>query len=31
MIAGGHLERVTQGLWAGAGLVLSGALILVLA
>ena len=31
VIAGGHLERVTAGLWAGAGLVVSGALVLVVA
>jgi drug/metabolite transporter, DME family len=31
VIAGRHLERVTAGLWVGAGLVVSGALILVVA
>ncbi|HSD77221.1 MAG TPA: EamA family transporter [Solirubrobacteraceae bacterium] len=31
VIAGRHVERVTAGLWAGAGLVVSGALILVVA
>jgi drug/metabolite transporter (DMT)-like permease len=31
VIAGRHLERVTLGLWAGAGLVVAGALILVVA
>lgn len=31
IIAGRHLERVTLGIWAGAGLVISGALILVTA
>jgi drug/metabolite transporter, DME family len=31
VIAGRHIERVTAGLWAGAGLVISGALILVTA
>ena len=31
IIAGRHVERVTAGLWAGAGLVVSGALILVVA
>jgi drug/metabolite transporter (DMT)-like permease len=29
VIAGRHVERVTLGLWAGAGLVVTGALILV--
>lgn len=29
IIAGRHLERVTLGIWVGAGLVISGALILV--
>lgn len=31
VIAGRHIERVTLGLWAGAGLVLSGALVLIAA
>jgi drug/metabolite transporter (DMT)-like permease len=31
VIAGRHVERVTLGLWAGAGLVVSGALVLVAA
>jgi drug/metabolite transporter (DMT)-like permease len=31
IIAGRHLEQVTVGLWAGAGLVISGALVLVAA
>ena len=31
IIAGRHIERVTAGLWAGAGLVISGALILLTA
>lgn len=31
IVSGRHLERVTAGLWAGAALVVSGALILVLA
>ena len=31
VIAGRHVEHVTPGLWAGAGLVVSGALILVAA
>jgi drug/metabolite transporter (DMT)-like permease len=31
VIAGRHVENVTLGLWAGAGLVVSGALILVVA
>jgi drug/metabolite transporter (DMT)-like permease len=31
IIAGRHVERVTAGLWAGAGLVISGALILLTA
>src|SRR5215216_5641868 len=31
LVAGRHLEHVTAGLWAGAGLVVSGALILVVA
>ena len=31
IVAGRHLERVTLGLWAGAGLVISGALVLVAA
>jgi drug/metabolite transporter (DMT)-like permease len=30
VIAGRHVERVTAGLWGGAGLVVSGALILVM-
>jgi drug/metabolite transporter, DME family len=29
LVAGRHVERVTAGLWAGAGLVVSGALILI--
>jgi drug/metabolite transporter (DMT)-like permease len=29
VIAGRHVERVTLGLWAGAGLVISGALVLI--
>jgi len=31
VVAGRHLESVTAGLWVGAGLVVSGALILVVA
>ena len=31
VVAGRHIERVTTGLWAGAGLVVSGALILIAA
>ena len=31
VVAGRHVERVTAGLWAGAGLVVSGALILIVA
>jgi uncharacterized membrane protein len=31
VVAGRHVERVTAGLWAGAGLVVSGALVLVVA
>jgi uncharacterized membrane protein len=31
VIAGRHIERVTLGLWAGAGLVVSGALVLIVA
>jgi len=31
VLAGRHIERVTAGLWAGAGLVVSGALILIAA
>jgi DME family drug/metabolite transporter len=31
VIAGRHVERVTLGLWAGAGLVISGALVLIAA
>jgi uncharacterized membrane protein len=31
VIAGRHIERVTAGLWAGAALVVSGALILIAA
>jgi len=31
VLAGRHIERVTTGLWAGAGLVVSGALILIAA
>jgi drug/metabolite transporter, DME family len=31
VIAGSRLERVTLGLWAGAGLVMSGALVLIAA
>jgi DME family drug/metabolite transporter len=31
LVAGGHIERVTAGLWAGAALVVSGALILIAA
>jgi drug/metabolite transporter, DME family len=31
VVAGRHGERVTAGLWAGAGLVVSGALVLVVA
>src|SRR5215213_2783813 len=31
VVAGRHLEHVTAGLWVGAGLVVSGALILVVA
>jgi drug/metabolite transporter (DMT)-like permease len=31
VIAGRHVERVTAGLWAGAGLVMSGALVLIAA
>jgi hypothetical protein len=30
-MAGRHIERVTAGLWAGAALVVSGALILIAA
>jgi drug/metabolite transporter (DMT)-like permease len=31
VLAGRHVENVTSGLWAGAGLVVSGALILIVA
>jgi DME family drug/metabolite transporter len=31
IVAGRHVERVTAGLWAGTGLVVSGALVLVVA
>jgi drug/metabolite transporter (DMT)-like permease len=31
VMAGRHIERVTLGLWAGAGLVVSGALVLIVA
>jgi hypothetical protein len=31
IVAGRHLERVTAPLWGGAGLVVAGALILVVA
>jgi hypothetical protein len=30
LISGKHVERVTTMLWAGTGLILSGALLLVL-